>query len=177
MPRPRESLTQIANREVGFAWAARQARLNPLSERGSRDSCPSCGGLGAFRGYTDHGFCHSCRTYFSPVTLLAICWQMEPEDAARRALDTIGFVPVDYAGAWEHANRDPDPDRPALGRALRTWCAAHIKGWEWLQYEDRPARALAVCLGLLPRVSTPSDCDEWMSRCQQVMTRVCGGIT
>lgn len=177
MLRPREPLTRIANREVRFTWAARVAGLNPVSDRGSRDTCPQCGSLGALRAYLDHGFCHHCRKYFSTVTLLAVFWQMEPEDAARRALDETGYVPIDYAGQWEHAQREPDPDRPALARALRTWCAANIPDWEARALDPGPARLLARCLGLLPRVRTAADCEEWMSRCQQVMARALGEVT
>jgi len=176
MPQRRKSLARIANEQVRFGLAASWAGLH-VSERGSRADCPECGSEQAFRGYTDHGFCHSCRTRFSAVRLLSVVWQMEPEDAARRALDEIGFVPVDWAGAWQHAQRDPDPDRPALARALRTWCAANIPGWEDLQYERRPAGVLAACLGKLPYVRTEADCAEWLDRCEQVMLRSVGKAT
>jgi len=171
---PRKSLARIANEQVRFAVAARWAGLVAVSDRGSRDTCPRCAHEASFRGYTDHGFCHHCRTRFSAVRLLATVWEMEPEDAARTALERIGYVPLDYAGAWAHAQRDPDPDRPSLARALRTWCTGSIPGWAELQYEKRPAALLAHCLGLLPLVRTSADCEEWMSRCQQVMWKALG---
>jgi len=174
---PRTSLARIANEQVPFAQAASWAGLRTVSERGTRDTCPKCTHEASFRGYPDHGFCHSCRTYFSAVSLLATVWEMTAQDAARKALDQIGYVPLDYAGQWEHARREPDPDRPALARALRTWCAANIEDWERRQLDPYPANVLARCLGLLPRVRTAQDCDEWMRRCTQVMVRALGEVT
>src|SRR5438046_5537016 len=107
---PRTSLARIANEQVPFAQAASWAGLRTVSERGTRDTCPKCTHEASFRGYPDHGFCHSCRTYFSAVSLLATVWEMTAQDAARKALDQIGYVPLDYAGQWEHARREPDPD-------------------------------------------------------------------
>lgn len=175
--RPRKPLARIANEQVPFAVAASWAGLKPVAERGTRDLCPACAHDASFRGYTDHGFCHHCRAYFSAVTLLAAVWDMDREDAARRALDEIGYVPLDWAGEWEHAQREPELDRPSAARALRTWCAANIPGWADRQLDEEPARALALCLGLLPRARTASDCEEWLERCTQVMAQRFGEVT
>lgn len=174
---PRKPLARIANEQVPFARAASWAGLRGVSDRGTRDTCPKCGHEASFRGYPDHGFCHQCRTYFSAVTLLAAVWEMTSFDAARKALDQIGYVPLDYAGQWVHAQREPELDRPALARALRTWCAANIDGWEHRQLDAYPAQVLARCLGLLPKVRTVQDCDEWLSRCTQVMARTLREVT
>jgi hypothetical protein len=174
---PRTPLARIANEQVPFSQAASWAGLRGVSDRGTRDTCPKCGHEASFRGYLDHGFCHQCRTYFSTVTLLAVKWEMTNFDAARRALDQIGYVPLDYAGEWEHAQREPELDTPALARALRTWCAANLPGWESKQLDPGPAHVLARCLGLLPRVKTEQDCDEWLRRCTQVMGRLFGKAT
>lgn len=173
---PRKPLTQIAEEQVSFALAASWVSIT-VAERGYRYDCFACGSGGAFKAYADHAWCHSCRTYFSAVSLLARKWDLEPEDAARAALERIGYVPLDYAGEWKHAQRSPDLDLPALGDALRTWCAASIPGWAARSTEPRPARALALCLGLLPEVRTEEDCATWLARCKQVMGRALGGIT
>jgi hypothetical protein len=178
----RKSLVQIANEQVRFALASSWVRMT-VSERGYRHDCPACGSAGAFKAYLDHAWCHSCRTYFTPVTLLAaVGWpsssgELEDEEVAGLALAEIGYVPLDWAGEWEYARRAPDLDTPALAEALRTWCAANIPDWRQRQLDPGPARMLARCLGLLPLVETPEDCERWLDKCKQVMGCALGGIT
>ena len=173
------SLVPIANAQVRFGLAAAWCGMS-VSGRGFRDECPTCGSDG-YKGYPDHGWCFSCRTYFTPVRLLAavpapvwsgqaIDGELEHEDVARLALARIGYVTLDWAGAWD-APRKPDLDIPALGEALRTWCAAQ-PGWGPRLLDERPARALSLCLGLLDRVKTEQGCETWLARSKQVMTRV-----
>lgn len=183
---PAKPLTLIADTQVGFTRASSWCRMT-VSDRGYRHDCPSCGSAGAYKAFPDHGWCFSCQTYFTPVKLLAavsaLAWsgqdlgELEDEDVARLALAKIGYVPLDWAGQWEQVRRDPDLDLPALGEALKTWCAASIPDWQRVQLDQRPARLLAVCLGLLPLVNTPEDCEAWLAKCKQVMGRALGGIT
>ena len=103
--------------------------------------------------------------------------ELDDEDVARLALARIGFVPLDWAAEWDRAERPPELDVPALGDALRTWCAAEIPDWGRRQLDPGPARLLSRCLGLLPLVRTPEDCEAWLAKCKQVMGRALGGIT
>lgn len=173
---PPLKLTRVANEQVPFGLAARWAGLPVPRDRGTKADCIRCGSSDALRLYRDHGWCFSCRTRFSVVVLLAEAWDMGYEDAAMAALDKIGYVPMDWAARWEHAQREPELDRAQLGESLKVWCSASLPDWEHRQYEEVPARVLAVCLGLLPRVRTAQDCDDWRSRCKLAMQRVCGQI-
>lgn len=179
---PRKPLVQVAEEHVPFATAASWVGMS-VSDRGFRYDCPAadCGSGGAFKAYPDHGWCHSCRTYFTAVKLLAALWRpardMEPEDVARLALTEIGYAALDYAGEWEAAQQAPDPEREYLGDALRIWCRSNIPDWASRQLDYRPAYALALCLGLLPRVHTDEEAERWLARCKQVLARSLGGIT
>lgn len=180
--RSRTPLVQIANEQISFARAASWVGMT-TADRGYRYDCPrlDCGSGGAFKAYPDHAWCHSCRTYFTPVLLLTLLWKpakdMEAEDVARLALAEVGYVPLDWAGEWKHAQRQPDPEREHLGDALRTWCAANIPDWTWRQLDYGPAHLLARCLGLLPRVHTDEEAERWLAGCKQVMKRALGEIT
>jgi hypothetical protein len=166
------SLVLVADEEIPFPAAAGWAGLT-TAERGWRHDCPRCGSSGAFRAYRDHAWCHSCRTYFTVTRLLAAAWppaaDMEPEDVARLALEKHGYVPLDYAHLWEHAQREPGLALDQLGEALRTWCAASIPDWGNRALDAEAAHLLARCLGLLPRCRTSADCEQWLARCKQVM--------
>jgi hypothetical protein len=173
-----QPLVRLANREVSFARASSWVGMS-VRESGWRHDCPACGSSGAYKGYRDHGWCHSCRTYFTPVKLLAVTWpwvlgtdELDDEDIARRALAEIGYRPIGYGGRWAAVARPPDLDLPALGEALRIWCAAEIPGWDALQYDEHPRRALAACLGRLPRV-TAATCEAWLAQCKKIMVTAC----
>jgi hypothetical protein len=170
MPRP-PTLTDLADTHVPWATALRWAKLNAPLERGNRDDCPACGSRGAFRAYDDHGFCWNCRGYFSVTGLLAVVWEMDLEDAALRALDQIGYVPLSFAHRWEHVQREIAPDPGQLELALVTWCEAACPEWTRRRYDKAVANRLARCLGLLPKVKTSQDAETWLSACKQVMGR------
>lgn len=170
---PPKKLTQVANEQVPFGTACRWAGLPAPSDRGSKADCRRCGSPAALRLYPDHGWCFSCCTRFSVVVLLAADWDMDYDETAMAALDRIGWVPLDYAARWDHAQAEPEPDREQLGEALRIWCRASLPGWEHLQYEEQGSRMLARCLGLLPRVRTAEDCARWLERCKAAMQRSC----
>lgn len=177
----RQPLAPVADEQVPFSLASSWVRMS-VSSRGYRHDCPSCGSGGAYKAFPDHGWCFSCQTYFTPVRLLsAVGWpdgeELEAEDVARLALEKIRYVPLDWAAQWDRADRPPELDIPALGDALRTWCAASIPDWQRRQLDPGPARLLARCLGLLPLVRTPEDCEAWLDKCKQVIGRALGGIT
>lgn len=166
---PRSAIA-LANSRVPFEKAASWAGVDTGTRmRGMKASCPMCGADGAFRVYPDHGFCFGERLYVTVVTLLASVWNMEREDAALKALDKIGYVPVSYAHLWEHAQRQPEVARDRLAEALRTWCAANVPDWQARQFEPGVAGQLSRCLGLLPRVQSEQDCDTWLAGCKQAM--------
>lgn len=173
-------ITKIADEQVPFpvacAWvgagfgSTRSAGVKARCPLGSRHS--DGGAERALRIYPDHGYCFSCQRPFTTSSLLAAAWEMSRPDAAMAALDRIGYVPVGWAGRWEHAQRDPDPGREHLAEALRLWLERSDPDWGDRQYDKAVAGKLARCLGLLPRVRTQEDCLRWMDACQQAMRRV-----
>lgn len=175
----KQSLVQVANSHVAFPTAARWAGIQFFGEgreRGVKVRCPfgdvehpDGGRDPALRIYPDHGWCFACQKYYTPVSLLAEVWQVSREDAAVEALRRVGYVPANYAHLWENANRDPEPDRQSLGRALTTWCAANSGGWTKAQYDPAVAQRLSQCLGLLPLVRTEKDCRTWLAACKRAM--------
>jgi hypothetical protein len=169
----KRSLYALANERISFdkamAWAG--AGSSGTRERGVKVACPSCGEQGALRVYPDHGWCFSEQQYFSPVGLLAEIWDLDYEEAAVKALDKIGYVPVGYAHLWENVQRTPDPARDDLAKALHLYCARICPDWVTRQYEETVARVLSRCLGLLPAVRTAKDCRKWLAACKAVMGR------
>jgi hypothetical protein len=169
---PRSAIA-LANTHVPFEKAAAWAGVDTgTRSRGMKAGCPMCGADGAFRVYPDHGYCFGERAYVTVVTLLSFIWEMEREDAALKALDKIGYVPVSYAHLWEHAQRQPEVARDMLAEALRTWCSASFPDWQARQFDPAVAGQLSRCLGLLPRVASEQDCDMWLDGCKQAMRLV-----
>lgn len=175
---PEETLPQIANRVVSFPQAARWAGIRfwgDTRERGSKVHCPfgllhpDQGRERAFRVYSDHGYCFAERRRFTAVSLLAAYWELSWKDAAKKALDLIGYVPAGYAQEFENAQKPPEPDRRALAVALAEWCRANCSDWSDRQYHRVVAGQLSRCLGLLPLVKTEGDCARWLEGCQQAM--------
>lgn len=172
MQQREESLAAIANRKVAFIKAVGWVgTLTGERDRGMKVTCPVCGASGAMRVYADHGYCFAEHTKFSVVSLLAEVWDLEREDAAQKALDMIGYVPVTYAQLWEDSQREPEPAREDLATALRTWCEANCTDWKRRQYERVVSDKLSRCLGVLPRMRTPEQCERWLAVSKQVMGR------
>lgn len=130
---------------------------------------PDGGAEPAFRVYPDHGWCFACQRYFSPVSLLAVAWELDREDAAAEALRRYGWKPASYAHLWEEAQREPLPDREALAGALTAWCASQCADWRQRQYDQLVSGQLARCLSLLPLVRTRDDCGIWLEACKKAM--------
>jgi hypothetical protein len=170
----RPSLVQVANREIPFTTAAELASVHAgtVRDRGDKATCPACGERAALRIYPDHGWCFAERRYFSPVGLLAEVWEMDDDSAAVRGLDAVGYVPLDYAHLFEHAQRVPDPGADYLALALTAWCEAQDTEWKTRQYEPAVARKLSECLGLLTRVKTRDDCEVWLAGTKKAMGQV-----
>jgi len=142
--------------------------------RGMKVQCPVCGSAGALRVWADHGWCFSEQQYYTAVGLLAEKWQLDEESAAIRAMKELGISMPRFEEAWEEALAPPPPARESLAEALRIWCGAHSANWRTRQYDDEVAEMLARCLGLLPKVTTPAECDMWLTKCKAAMGRVLG---
>jgi hypothetical protein len=165
------SLPRLANEKVPFWRAAAWAEIGPPSERGTKNDCLECGEYASMRVWYTHAWCFACKTRFSAVRVLATVWDVDPETAAIRALKEIGYSSASYEELWQAATPSQVPDRGVLGRALVSWCAATIPGWDEAQYRPEVADLLSGCLALLVVVYTEEDCEEWMAGCQQVMGR------
>ncbi|MGA9607379.1 MAG: hypothetical protein WBR21_10215, partial [Rouxiella badensis] len=100
---PRRSLLAEANARVPFYKAASWMAVGTGMEkdRGEKAWCPKeCSRHKSMRVFPDHGWCYSCHTRFTVVTLVALVRQLSYEDAAKWALDQIGYVPPSYAELW-----------------------------------------------------------------------------
>lgn len=171
----KESLVSIADRVVPFPTAARWGGIDVGGR--AKTYCPwgafehdDGGREQAFRVYDDHGYCFAEQKYFTVTILLAQAWEVSRDDAAVRALRDFGWRPVGYAHLWEHAQREPEPDRDALRKALVLWCEDRCPDWEDRQYSDAASKKLTRCYGLLQLVHTPADCEKWLVACKQAMT-------
>lgn len=172
---PRRSLLGEANARVPFHKAALWAKVGSgiEKERGEKAWCPkTCSGHKSMRIFPDHGWCYSCHTWFTVVTLLALTEQLSYEDAAKFALDKIGYVPPSYAELWAATLRPPEVNREDLGAALKLWCSGQDPAWSTHQYLQPVSNMLSKCLALLPRVRSESDCDRWLEASKLAMYRV-----
>lgn len=172
----RRTLAAIANERVSFDRAMQLAgQAGAVTrERGVKVTCPSCDEAGAMRVYPGHGYCFAEQRRFSPVALLAEVWDMDPESAAKRVLDQIGYAPPEYPEMWEAAQRPPEPALDDLATALRLYCARVCPDWAARQYEDAVSGLMARCLGALGAVRTEEDCERWLAVAKKVMGRVLG---
>jgi len=143
-------------------------------QRGMKVQCPVCGSGGALRVWSDHGWCFSEQRQYNAVSILAEKWDLDEESAAIKAMKDLGLSMPRFEEAWEAALAPPPPARESLAEALRIWCGAHSANWRTRQYDDEVAEMLARCLGLLPKVTTPAECDMWLTKCKAAMERVLG---
>jgi hypothetical protein len=171
LPR-KKTLYALANERISFdkamEWAGQAGTVT--RERGVKAACPSCGEDRAMRVYPNHGWCFAEQKYFSPVGLLAEVWDLDREDAARKALDRIGYAPPGYAELWESAQREPVPALDDLATALRLYCERVCPDWAVRQYEDGVSDLLARCLGTLRAVRTEDDCRKWLAVTKTAMS-------
>ena len=169
----KRSLAAAANEVVPFPLAASWAGVD--SGGRSKCYCPfpqehdDGGAEPSLRVYRDHGYCFAEQRYLTVTSLLAAAWEVDPEDAAAKALQRYGWKPADYAHLWEEVSRVPEPDREALAKALVTWCRATCPDWDERQYGDAVSDRLARCLGLLHLVQTGQDCTTWLQACKTAL--------
>jgi hypothetical protein len=168
-------LADIADSVIPFTTAAGWAGLwsRDARVRGNKTSCPYCHDGGgrdpSFRVYPDHGYCFADCGYYSVTRLLAREWGLRYEEAADKALKKFGWKPPTRAQRWAEATAEPEPDREALARALKFYCAAADPQWEQKQTREPYASRLSECLGLLRLVRTADDCVTWLEACKRVM--------
>lgn len=181
MERPQSPIA-VANQHVRITLAVRWAG-SYVEDFADRDSvkihCPfedvyHDDNEPAMRVYPAPGknnaWCFAEAQFFTPVSLLALAWDVTPEDAAAQALDRIGHTPVTYPERWrELTSSTAEPDRDALAAALRTFCERIDPLWGEHQYLPWIAEHMATCLGLLQVVHTAADCELWLSRTKDAM--------
>jgi hypothetical protein len=162
-----------AQKKISFLDALKLLEIGTGERsRGMKVQCPVCGSGGALRVWSDHGWCFSEQQYYTATGILAEKWQLDEESAAIRAMKELGIAMPRFEDAWEAALVPPPPARESLAEALRIWCGAQCADWRTRQYDEEVAGMLARCLGLLPKVTTPAECDMWLSKCKAAMGRV-----
>lgn len=170
-------LASIANRVVPMPVACRLAGVyapDVYRDSGSKVHCPfgdfshSDGGREpAFRIWSDHAWCFSCREWFSPVKIASRIWDVSYDQAALRLLDHVGYKPVDYAHHWQEVSGPPALDRTAVAQALRNYCTGLAPQDRLL--EPGVAEYLSRCLGFLTQVKDETDAAEWLALSKRVM--------
>jgi hypothetical protein len=123
----------------------------------------------SLRVYARRGWCFACGRSWTAVSLMAAVWGLPRELAAARLLRETGYIPPDYDQLWQQSQRPPEPDRDALEKALKTWCAAQDPAWTARQLDPAVANRLSQCLGLLYLVHTQEECGVWLRACKQAM--------
>jgi hypothetical protein len=178
-----QSLVTLANARVPMPVACRAAGVDipdTYRDGGTKCYCPfgefshSDGGKDkAFRVWSDHAWCFSCRTWYSPVKIYSLMKEVSYEQAAIALLDLIGFKPVEYAEHWERASAEPLPDSGALAQALRNFCYTIVPGERLM--ESPAAEYLSRCLGYITCVKNEDDAEKWLALAKTVMGRVLTG--
>lgn len=171
------SSVAVANAKVSIATAAALVGV-PARAGKSKTYCPfgdlshpDGGSEPALRLYDDNkAWCFSCEKMWTPVSLCAEAWDVDPEAAAERLLAHIGWRPGDYAAAWEHATQPEPIDAGQLRAALRMRLAREHAGWESLQYDADIAGCLAKCLTLLTLVTDNTQARQWLDGCALAVT-------
>lgn len=182
----RPSPVTVANEQVSIVTVCQLVGVDVPDDIGSGRSrkvhCPfgevyhsDHGAAAAMRIYPDSNsaWCFSCSMYFTPVKLAAQAWDQDPQTAALRLLDRVGYRPVDLAQAWASVTSyEPEPNRALLADALKTYCRRIAPGWGQQQFEPRVAATLTRCLALLDLVKTDEDVKTWLESCKTAMKRV-----
>lgn len=185
MNRPRRrSAVSIANDKVPIVLACRWIGMNidddiAYGRSSVKVHCPfgavyhsDQGVEPSFRIYPDSNsaYCFACSTYYSPVWLVAMAWDVQPAEVAVALLERIGVKPVSLADAWaKAAEREVAPDHSLLSEALKTFCARIAADWDDAQFEPAIAGLLSRCLALLELVTAEPDARQWLDGCKKVM--------
>ncbi len=183
----RPSPVTVANERVSISYACALIGLDLPGEvygRSVKLRCPfaelyhSDGGAEAsFRVYpeSNHAYCFTCATAYSPVWLVAQAWGLTARAAAVELLERAGIKPVHLADAWAHAaQRATAPDAALLAEALKTYCARVHPGWADAQFDPAVAGTLSACLALLDRVGDDVQAQQWLTGCKQAMAAALG---
>lgn len=183
--RPKRSVVIEANEHVSITTACRLIGMELPDDiehgRATKVHCPfgniwhSDQGLEpTMRLYIDNNtaFCFSRCGFFTPVSLVAMAWDIPRRTAAVELLDRIGRKPLTLADAWAQITFHAEPpDRTILSEALKTYCSRIAADWSDAQFEPAVAGQLTRCLGLLDLVKTDEDARAWLTGCKTVMRR------
>lgn len=173
----------LANAEVSIITACRiigmRIDADYVDSRSAKLLCPFTDVYHSstdksFRVYTDtnSAWCFSCKSYFSPVSLVAAAWDIPRTDAAAELLERSGYTPPSMAARWAEAvDAYEPPDALMLTEALKTYCLRTHPDWETRQYHPHIAATFSACLGLLARVRGDADADLWLTSCKSIMNR------
>lgn len=182
MKRRRGPIT-IANEEISILTVCRLIGMEVgddyESGRNMKVHCPFTdvyhnSGDKAFRIYVDNnsGYCFSCATYFTPVTLAAAAWDLDKRSAAIELLERTGHAPLTVDQAWAAAiSYVEPPDATLLTEALKTYCRRVDGTWTTRQFDPPVAAMFTRCLALLSQVHTDAEADQWLAGCKIVMAR------
>lgn len=177
-----KSLIDEANERVSIVKVCRLIGMDVFEGAVGKMYCPfgmfnhSDGGAAkAFRIYTESNsaYCFSCRIYYTPVRLYAEAKDLRRNDAAMLLLEEVGWKPVSHAQRWADLVSPPEEsvDLSMLALALRTYCARVCPEWDELQLNPEISELLSRCLGLLDRVRTGEEAEQWLETCKTVMSR------
>ncbi len=180
-----ESAVRLANRKVPIELACSLAGESVIGladqVRSLKIRCPfgelyhdDGGAEPALRVYPgpNNAWCFACGEFFTPVSICAKAWDVQPEAAAIQLLDRIGYKPASYAHHWREVTAPVPPDGHALAQALKFACERMEPDWGNRQAEPLIAEYLARCLGLIPSITSQEDADAWLSTARQVMEGV-----
>ena len=168
----------LANAKVSIDQALRWAEAEPGY---GKLHCPfgpvahSDGGVErSLRTYdTNTAHCFSCKRTWTPVSMMSEWWDCSREEAAEKMLRLSGITQPGWQEKWEQAHQPRPPDLAALGEALKTWCRRMLgPSWEQEQFDPRLAVPLGHCLGMLSRVTTADEAEEWLNGSKSVMMTV-----
>lgn len=175
-----KSLIDEANERVSIVKVCRLIGMDVFEGASGKFRCPfgdfnhSDGGTAkAFRIYTEtnSAYCFSCRAYLTPVNLYAQAKDLRRKDAALLLLEEVGWKPVSHAQRWAElvSPREESVDVSMLALALRTYCARVCPEWDELQLNPDIGGLLSRGLGLLDRVRTAEEAEQWLETCKTVM--------
>lgn len=175
----------LANEHVSILHACRKIGLSvpeELTGRSMKLSCPfgdvwhtDQGAQKALRLFpeTNSAYCYAGCGFYTPVSLVAMAEDRDPEDVAIELLQEVGYKPVSLAQYWADVQvTEQSPDRAMLGLALRTYCERVVPGWSERQFDEQVARRLSRCLSLLAKVETEGDAELWLDTCKKAMGQV-----
>jgi len=120
---------------------------------------------------TNSSYCFACAQRFSPVLLVQMYFELEPEDAARKLLDTIGWIEPTIENRWDTiVNPIVEIDHDALKSTLEVYCQRLDPKWVGRSGEARTR--FEKLTDMLKKVSTEHDAQLWLTAAKKYMKQV-----